>query len=474
MARVLVAGTEGWCGSVSSALTAAGYAVLPAFDLFAAAALALSTYPSVIVTQSALQGGSGPQLCRLVQAELPLGGIPVLVVLGEGELDAGFRARGAGAAGYAHDIEGVLQALPTILAQPALTMIATSADPAYLVERLPVVLDDALRDGQIAADIRALANVEGLGKMFEGLVDVVSQVLPCAWIGLVVNGEQQSFFLHVAGDHEDAEREAREVLGVESVTRSIEKRIPTPRLTSAPSVREATEVPIFFGDAQVGQLAVSLPRSTDSANKRCVGLIAYELGGPLKIMALLEQVQRSAATDALTGLTNRRAFLDLVRREQSHAARYSQHTSFLVVDIDHFKGVNDVHGHLAGDVILRGVARALCRATRTTDIVCRWGGEEFVVALPQTDLEGALSAAERVRAEIEATSHALPAGSSLTVTASIGAASAATTPWTLEAVLAKADAALYEAKRAGRNRVRCEPVDEASPEALDTGFRQAC
>lgn len=176
----------------------------------------------------------------------------------------------------------------------------------------------------------------------------------------------------------------------------------------------------------------------------------------------------------MTGLTNRRAFLDLVGREQSRAARYSQHTSFLVVDIDHFKRVNDVHGHLAGDAILRGVARALGRATRTTDIVCRWGGEEFVIALPQTDLEGALSAAERVRAEIEATSHALPAGSSLTVTASIGAASAATTPWTLEAVLAKADAALYEAKRAGRNRVCCEPVDEASPEALETGFRQAC
>jgi len=171
------------------------------------------------------------------------------------------------------------------------------------------------------------------------------------------------------------------------------------------------------------------------------------------IKKIIEQVQQQASTDPLTGLLNRRAFLELVAREQTRAARYNLPTTFLMVDIDHFKRINDVYGHPAGDAVLRGVARSFAGSTRTTDIICRWGGEEFVVALPHTDGDDALVAADRIRQRIEQATHDIPGGGSLSVTASIGLSTGVVGTWTVDEMLAAADEALYEAKHTGRNRV---------------------
>lgn len=473
VARILVAGTDSWCDHVAAALMAAGHEVASSSDAFEAAEIALGTPTAAIVTQKKLIGASGLQLCRLVSAERLHRGIPVVVMSSKGELGTAFQARAAGAAAHVDDIDGLLGVLPGLLAQSELEPVTQRVDRNSLARRLSIVLDSALRDGVIAADVRALATVDGLERMFEGLVDLASQVLPYTWLGLVVSGSRCSFLLHAGEDDGDAERGAREVLGLDADTPCIDSRGAVPRSTSAAGgAREPVEVPIFFGDCQVGQLAALLPPSHDGDLKRAVGLIAYELGGALKLMSLLEQVQRQAATDSLTGLLNRRAFLDLVVRQQARSERYPAPTSFLLVDIDHFKCVNDVHGHLAGDAVLRGVAQTFETAKRTTDIVCRWGGEEFVVALLHTHIEDALVVAERIRARIAATAHEIPGGGSLFVTASIGVATGVP-PWTPEHMLARADVALYEAKATGRNRICAAPREERFPaEALDD-FRRA-
>jgi diguanylate cyclase (GGDEF)-like protein len=466
VARILVVGKDPWRADVAVSLRAAGHEVVSASDAFEATETALATPTAAIVTQRTLISASGFQLCRLVHAERPLRAIPVIVMSGEGDVGAGFQARAAGAAAHVVDIEQLMHVLPGVLARAELETTSKRVDRELLASRLSIVLDRALLDAEIAADVRALATVDSLERMFEGLVELASQVLPYAWLGLVVSGETPSFRLQAAEGDETAEAEAREALGLDADTPCIDARHMAARGPSTPRARHATEVPIFFGDCQVGQLAVMLPPATSGDVKRAVGLIAYELGGALKIMSLLEQVQRQAATDALTGLLNRRAFLDLVGREQARAARYGTPTSFLVVDIDHFKNVNDVHGHPAGDAVLRGIARTFEAATRTTDIVCRWGGEEFVVALPHTNGEDALLAAERIRARIEATAHELPGGGSLYVTASIGVATAASS-WSSEQMLGAADAALYEAKATGRNCVcLAGSVKRPAPRAL--------
>jgi diguanylate cyclase (GGDEF)-like protein len=165
----------------------------------------------------------------------------------------------------------------------------------------------------------------------------------------------------------------------------------------------------------------------------------------------------------LTGLLNRRAFLDAIDRERARSDRHAFPLSVLLLDVDHFKRVNDGRGHAAGDAVLRGVARVLEAVARRSDFVARWGGEEFVVALPQTGEAGARVAAERVRRAVAAETHSVPEGEPVRVTVSIGVASL-DAPWSVDRLLNAADVAMYAAKSHGRNRVEVAPeLDEPAP-----------
>ncbi len=163
-----------------------------------------------------------------------------------------------------------------------------------------------------------------------------------------------------------------------------------------------------------------------------------------------------ASHDPLTGLLNRLAITSHVRAELARASRGDQPLCLALLDIDHFKQVNDSYGHLVGDQALCHIAQTLTRAVRPYDWVGRWGGEEFLVVLSGTHLRDALAAAERLRAEIEANPLRLADGGVLALTASVGVACAdppaggSPDPGRL---FQQADAALYEAKRLGRNRV---------------------
>src|SRR5205823_321074 len=125
------------------------------------------------------------------------------------------------------------------------------------------------------------------------------------------------------------------------------------------------------------------------------------LGGPLRIASLVEESQRLAATDMLTGLMNRRAFASAIDLELARAGRHGYPLSLILVDVDHFKLVNDRRGHGAGDRVLAAMGSLLKGALRRTDMAARWGGEEFVVAYLSTGRDGAALAAERLRRAIE-------------------------------------------------------------------------
>ena len=140
------------------------------------------------------------------------------------------------------------------------------------------------------------------------------------------------------------------------------------------------------------------------------------------MIALYEDARRLATVDTLTGLLNRRAFLDALERESARSERHAYPLSVLLLDVDHFKRVNDTYGHAAGDAVLQGFARVLSSVARRSDVVGRWGGEEFVVALPQTGAAGARVAAERVRRALAEARYPIPGGDPLRMTASVGAA----------------------------------------------------
>ncbi|MFQ3664217.1 MAG: diguanylate cyclase [Chloroflexaceae bacterium] len=174
---------------------------------------------------------------------------------------------------------------------------------------------------------------------------------------------------------------------------------------------------------------------------------------------LFNQVQQLATLDALTGVANRRHFFDLARREVERAERYHHPLSLLMIDVDHFKQLNDTYGHITGDQVLRAIAARLRESLRQNDVVGRFGGEEFMVLLPETGREQALQVAERLREAIGGRPVAADERA-ICVSVSIGVVSCGcgTSPLTIEQLLKDADEALYVAKRRGRNQIQAAPL----------------
>ena len=179
-----------------------------------------------------------------------------------------------------------------------------------------------------------------------------------------------------------------------------------------------------------------------------------------------ELLSKLAAFDDLTGAYNRRSMFHNLEAELSRCKRYGRSVSLLLLDIDHFKRVNDSHGHLVGDQALRWIVSVMQAELRAMDILCRYGGEEFCAILPETNHPGATRAAERLRAAVERSKFEYESVK-LSLTVSVGGAS-----WSNAAgsevpdLLARADEFLLEAKRAGRNVVRIAP--EAAPAELSS------
>jgi len=169
--------------------------------------------------------------------------------------------------------------------------------------------------------------------------------------------------------------------------------------------------------------------------------------------ALEAQLRDLATRDALSGLLNRRAFLERSTALFNHCRRHGQPCAALMIDIDHFKLINDRHGHQTGDEAIRTCAHAIGQALRDADLLGRMGGEEFAALLPHSTAEGALGIAERIRGAIARTGLRTPQGEALAFTVSIGVAALEPRHTGIEPLLADADAALYQAKASGRNKV---------------------
>lgn len=179
----------------------------------------------------------------------------------------------------------------------------------------------------------------------------------------------------------------------------------------------------------------------------------------LRNTRLLQEVERLASIDPLTGLWNRRALSEALERELSRSERSCTPLSVVLLDVDHFKKVNDVHGHQMGDAVLRHTGQALARLGRTMDVSARYGGEEFMVLLPECEAQDALDVAERLRT-------GMAEDAPLPITVSAGVATAPTCAGDSASLVAAADAALYTAKRAGRDRTIAAPD---VPDACDRG-----
>jgi len=200
-------------------------------------------------------------------------------------------------------------------------------------------------------------------------------------------------------------------------------------------------------------------------------------GSPAWMQALIDLLVDMSSRDALTGLANRRSFELALAREIDRVARAGEPALLLALDIDHFKRVNDTHGHASGDVVLKAVAAALLDCVRPMDLVARVGGEEFAIVMPNCPASFGESVAERVRRRVEAMPVAIGLSQQIHVSVSIGGAFAPQWVRSSPALwIERADVQLYRAKAQGRNRVCLEPaavsVVSAEEKALLFGMSQ--
>jgi len=224
-------------------------------------------------------------------------------------------------------------------------------------------------------------------------------------------------------------------------------------------------VPLKARNRTLGALLLTGPRgSFDATSHRVLGILANQAAATLSLIKDRERQKELAVRDGLTGLYNRRAFNELLVQAVAREDRQKGRLALLLLDLDHFKKLNDTYGHPAGDAALRASARVLAEHLRKGDQAARYGGEEFVVILPGTDEAGALHLAERVRSAIE--KHRLVfEGARIPLAASLGAAVWPEDGQDPESLLAAADRALYSSKQAGRNRVTAASKVPASPTA---------
>ena len=452
-----------------------GHDVVEVAHAAEAAEMALAKTPDAVVTDLWMPGISGLQLCRLLRAEPATAHVPVVLLTASDDRRSRFWARNAGATAYVTktEIDRLIDVLDDLTSSPK-TRPPPATNPTIVTrgnvqERLSQLLDANLFESTIAGEVRALSQkAEELEQLFEGLAALASDVAGYRWLALSTDAAaapqvkyKTRLFIHTHTDmREIAEREVRDALEVPPPP---ERRKPDEGDAYVIADKRAVEaewstppilLPVRFGQTNIGQVALApARRGASHDDRRLIALLAAELGGPLRMAALVAEARRLASTDTLTGLLNRRAFVERIDKARAASDKQLFPISVLLLDVDHFKKVNDTLGHDAGDAVLQGVARTLMNIARKSDFVARWGGEEFVVALSNTAEAGARVAAERVRRAIADAKFILPNGNEHRATASVGLASAESAEWVLDDLLGRADKAMYSAKHRGRNRV---------------------
>ena len=215
----------------------------------------------------------------------------------------------------------------------------------------------------------------------------------------------------------------------------------------------AAFVPLRLRDQSPGYLAVFRRRGAptfSAEDVRLLTLLAAWAAMALENLRLAQNVEKLAVTDDLTQVYNYRFLKSALRREIKRAGRYHQDLALLMIDVDNLKTYNDRHGHLRGSFLLREMASLFTAHVRSWDLVAKYGGDEFTVILPQTDLAGARTVAERLRTAVE--EHTFPLASPGEITVSIGLAAFPADGQTTSALIETADRALYLAKQRGRNQ----------------------
>ena len=448
---------------LSGALQKDGWEVSCEADAERGAVAALGAPPDVVISDLWMPGISGLQLCRLLRDDPLTASVPIVLVSGSVDRRSRFWAARSGAQAMIDkkDIGSLSQVLSSVVdakstgrgsSRPQAPARPVSA--ASIPTRLSHLLDKALFESVVASELRGLSLSPDLPQLFEGLAALLEQILVYRWLALEAgDGGQVARCVHVhAADKQESVTEAMVALG--HAQGSPDHVLCDERCARGTGRDEGPIVRLVeSGAIRLGRIAIRLGGARSGSDEvAMLSLVSRELVPALRAVLLLQETQRLASIDVLTGLFNRRRGAEALKTSMTVAARYGMLLSVAMMDLDHFKHVNDTHGHAVGDLTLQHIGKVLKSTTRAADTLVRWGGEEFLVLMPSTGMSGGRIAGERIRRAIAASPVALEGGTSLEVTVSVGLATCEKEE-TPEELVDRADKALYAAKRRGRNRV---------------------
>jgi two-component system cell cycle response regulator len=459
---------------IEKMLTGAGFSVVTARDGLEAIEKTVSEDVQLVILDVTMPRLNGYQACRLLKSEASTRDLPVVILTSRDQAGDRYWGLETGADFYiTKDAEPqrIVDLVRGILggAKDARRPEGAKRSSMDILSRVNELLDRRLYEATILSEIgRVARSLVRFDETFISVMALIARVVDFSMGGMAfIEGDDMEAFLlqqrnvghSVVDEMKGKLREAvLQGRGGAALGR-MQARLFTPAAGPAGAEEAALDgflaVPIATGDRLVGLLALG---GRQVAPGHVPDAFLQQVAGQAHIVMqnsrLFERVQQLAIRDSLTDVFNHRHAVDLLQQEVLRVARYREgDLSVLMLDIDHFKNINDELGHLAGDAVLREMARLLREGLRSVDSVGRYGGEEFVLILPQTRHEEARQTAERLRQQIE--QHAFKTAEQLTrITVSVGVAtfpsenvdSAAT-------LLREADEALYRAKEQGRNRV---------------------
>ncbi|MDD8013306.1 MAG: diguanylate cyclase [Acidobacteriota bacterium] len=465
-----------------------GYKVIKAEDGLQAAAMAFLHHPDLIISDIEMPKMDGYQVSRLLKNDPVLVHTPVIILTSKDSSGSVFWGYQTGADLYLikdFKPEDLTSAISELLLkyQNRRQMLrgasAEKVDAFQILAKLNGFLDTQLFEVTIINEInRVSVSMTSLSDTLGQLLPIVDKTIENHLVGFAVFSAEDEISLCIRASRPVSARTLElfqfgilQDLATQVNSDITECRIEVELLGPAPETagdasqselppHSVYSVPVRAKEENLGVLNVFHPQMDrlPVSSKQLLGKMAGHLSATINTARLYDKIKALSLLDGLTQLYNRRYIMEMFKLEFNKALRYKNDLTLLMFDLDDFKKVNDSHGHLTGDLVLKSVAATLKASIRNIDLPGRYGGEELILILPETSKENARVVGERVRERVQSTLLKTMAGNPLTVTVSIGLAclSELVNPDNELELVKIADGRLYQAKRAGKNRLVSE------------------
>ncbi|MDR0842474.1 MAG: diguanylate cyclase [Acidobacteriota bacterium] len=401
---------------------------------------------------------SGYDVCRHLREKYSMFQLPILLLTAKNQVQDVVLGFQSGANDYVQkpfDKDELLARVRTLLSLKRAVSSAIETEKQFENEKQKRVFEETLRNVT-----RAITSTLDLKEVLGKILEAMSQFISFDKSAVLLS-EGDDFVVKASNGYDPAqvaEGAKVDIIKDKFINKIVLSRdavisndLETRFREGGGDGRVLSGIPIIYRDDLLGVIVMNC--RDENISEQLLFTLAGQAGVAIQNARLFEKINAMATTDGLTGLNNRRRFFELAESEFVRYKRYGAPLSVFMMDIDHFKKVNDTYGHAVGDKVLAHLSRRLKTLVRESDIVGRYGGEEFAVMLPETPIETAAAVAERIRADIENAAVATEEFGHIKYTLSIGVSMFTKEDKSVAMVFDAADKCLYEAKETGRNKV---------------------